>query len=210
MKHVIKKLLGYDDKFYDLLEASALEAQNSVQSLKNILQENDAAEILDEIVQARRQNKRIVEEVMEQLCKTFVTPLEREDIETLSVALYKVPKTIEKFSEKYLICRHFLLDINFFQQVDILSRAMSTIALMIKMLRERPSLHKIQKANHALHDMENEADKLLFTLIKDLYSGKYEPLKVVVIMDLYETLEQAIDRCRDASNVIFQVVLKYS
>jgi len=58
--------------------------------------------------------------------------------------------------------------------------------------------------------MEGEADKLMFALIKDLYGGKHDPLKVIAIMDLYETLEKIIDRCRDAGNVIFQVVLKYS
>ena len=84
------------------------------------------------------------------------------------------------------------------------------VTQMTRALRRRPSLQSVKEQNHQLHHMEGEADKLMFSLIKDLYSGKYEPLKVVVIMDLYETLEKIIDRCRDAGNVIFQVVLKYS
>lgn len=206
----LRKFLGHDDKFFDLLESSAKEAQNSVQLLVNMLQTQSSGQTLDEFAKTRRKDKHITEEITEQLCKTFVTPLERDDIEALSVALYKIPKTIEKFSEKYFISHHLLADVDFSRQVTILSQATATVTCMIRTLRHRPSLRSVKEQNDRLHDMEGEADKLMFELTKDLYSGKYEPLKVVVIMDLYETLEKIIDRCRDAGNVIFQVVLKYS
>lgn len=206
----LRKLLGYDDKFFDLLEASAHEAQTSVQLLVAMLRQPENKHILDEFAKTRRKDKHITEEITEQLCKTFVTPLERDDIEALSVALYKIPKTIEKFSEKHLICRHVLADIDFSGQVNILAQATDMVAQMTRSLRQRPSLQAVQQQNHELHHMEGEADKLMYALIKDLYSGMHEPLKVVVIMDLYETLEKIIDRCRDAGNIIFQVVLKYS
>ena len=61
-----------------------------------------------------------------------------------------------------------------------------------------------------MHYLEGEADKQMIENVRDLYSGRHEPLKVIIAMDLYETLEKIIDRCRDAGNVIFQVVLKYS
>jgi uncharacterized protein len=47
-------------------------------------------------------------------------------------------------------------------------------------------------------------------MVKDLYSGRHDPLRVIIAVDLFDILERAIDRCRDAGNVIFQVVLKYS
>ena len=50
----------------------------------------------------------------------------------------------------------------------------------------------------------------MFDLLNDLYSGKYEPLQMIVMRDLVELLEKVIDRCRDAGNVIFQIVLKNS
>ena len=43
-----------------------------------------------------------------------------------------------------------------------------------------------------------------------IYSGKYQPLEMIVMRDLFELLEKAIDRCRDAGNVVFQIVLKNS
>jgi uncharacterized protein Yka (UPF0111/DUF47 family) len=206
----LKKLLGHDDKFFDLLEASAVEAQSSVQLLVDLLKKSDSIPTIDELVRTRRKDKRITEEITEQLCKTFVTPLEREDIEELSIALYKIPKTVEKFSEKFLLCHPHIKNVDFSPQLSILQQTTDTVTQMVKKLRARAHLEIMKEHNDKMHYLEGEADKLMLELIKELYSGRHEPLKVIIILDLYETLEKVIDRCRDAGNVLFQIVLKYS
>jgi hypothetical protein len=165
---------------------------------------------MDAFVQTRRKDKRITEQITEELCKTFVTPLEREDIEALSFALYKIPKMAEKFSEKFILCRDALGPVNFARQVTLLEQAAETIVLMVRQLRERKHLDAVKDQNTRMHYLEGEADKQMIENVRDLYSGRHEPLKVIIAMDLYETLEKIIDRCRDAGNVIFQIVLKYS
>lgn len=206
----LRKLLGYDDRFYDLLESSALEAQSSVRLLVDILNGKDGPATLDDIVQNRRKDKRITEDITEQLCRTFVTPLDREDIESLSTALYKIPKTVEKFSEIFLLCRENIAGVDFARQAVILQQAIDVVAEMVKLLRRRANLETMKEHNSRLHYLEGEADKLMMELIKGLYRGRHDPLRVIVVMDLYEILERIIDRCRDAGNVVFQVVLKYS
>jgi len=205
-----RKLLGYDDKFFDLLEASAAQAQSSVALLVDLIGRSDKAPNLDAFIQSRRNEKRINEEITEQLCKTFVTPLEREDIESLSTALYRIPKTIEKFSQKYIVCLAQVRDVDFSGQVQLLAQAVTTVTEMVKTLRRRAGLEQVKAQNNRLHQLEGEADKLILELFKVLYSGRHDHLRVIVSMDLYETLEEIIDRCRDAGNVIFQIVLKYS
>lgn len=205
-----KKIVGHDEKFFDLLEASAHEAQSSVSLLVKMLQSTSDVEALEEMARTRRKDKRITEEITEQLCKTFVTPLDREDIEALSTALYKIPKTVEKFGEKYLVCRQYLEDASFARQTEILEQTTATVAKMVTHLRKRTHLEQVKKENDHLHYLEGEADKLILQLTHDLYSGKHDPLKVFIHMDLYNILEKVIDRCRDAGNVIFQIVLKYS
>jgi len=77
----LKKLLGKEEKFYDLLEASADEAKASTVLLAKILaQDGVGATSIHEIIQSRRKDKRITQQITEELCKTFVTPLERDDI----------------------------------------------------------------------------------------------------------------------------------
>lgn len=210
MISAIRRLLGYDDVFFNLLEASADEAKASVQLLVGMLKKSEGVMSLSDFIQTRRKDKRITEEITEQLCKTFVTPLEREDIEALSTALYRIPKTVEKFSEKYILCKPEFRDVDFLKQVSILEQATETVAQMVKTLRKRAHLEQVKEYNTRLHYLEGEADKLMLELIQDLYSGKYDPLKVIIILDLYETVEKIIDRCRDVGNIVFQVVLKYS
>jgi hypothetical protein len=202
--------LGYDDKFFELLESSAVEAQSSVQLLVAMLKTPDQVPTLDEFIQTRRKDKRITEQITEQLCRTFVTPLDREDIEQLSFALYKIPKTAEKFGEKFVLCHELLASKDFTRQIQLLEEAAATVTRMVRKLRERSDLEKMKVQNDRLHYLEGEADKLMLDQIKELYSGKHDPLRVIVSLDLYEILEGIIDRCRDAGNVIFQIVLKNS
>lgn len=207
---VLIRFFKKDDKFYDLLEASAAEAACSVQLLIQMLKNPNNMPTLDEFIQTRRKDKRITEEITEQLCKTFVTPLEREDIESLSIVLSKIPKTVKKFSEKFLLCREHIQSIDFNPQIDILEQTIEVVLNMVLMLRKKAHLEQMQEQNMKLHELEGEADKVMLGLIRDMYSGKYEPLRVIIMMDLYQLLEKIIDRCRDAGNVIFQVVLKCS
>src|SRR3977135_3683236 len=102
----IRKFFGHDEKFYDLLEASAQQADSSVHHLVAPLgtrEHNVSPQSLDEFVHSRRKDKQITQELTEQLCKTFITPLEREDIQALAAALYKIPKTVEKSGERNVI-----------------------------------------------------------------------------------------------------------
>jgi hypothetical protein len=64
--------------------------------------------------------------------------------------------------------------------------------------------------NTKLQYLEGEADGLMIDLLKDLYSGRYDALKAMVIRDLFELMEKVIDRCRDAGNVVMHIVLKNS
>ena len=61
-----------------------------------------------------------------------------------------------------------------------------------------------------LQTIEGDADKLELELLRDLFHGDYDTKQIIFLRDLYELLEKVIDRCRDAGNIILQVVLKYS
>ncbi len=205
----LQTFFGKGDKFFDLLEASAEEARASVQALMRIVK-NGAPTSLDDFVLARRKDKRITEKISEELVSTFVTGLEREDIEALSIALYKIPKTVEKFAERFLICSKEVQGADFTQQAAMLERASDTVVNMVKMLRKMPTLEQMKELNDRLQLIEGEADKLMLELLRDLYSGRHQALRVVFLKDLYELLEKVVDRCRDAGNVVSHIVLKNS
>lgn len=206
----LQRLLGKEDKFFDLLEASAQQAQASVQALIQFTKSANQSATLDAFIQSRRKDKRITAEISEALCTTFVTALEREDIEALSNALYKIPKTVEKIGERILIAAPHLEGEDFSKHTPLMQQATKTVVAMIKGLRRGMSLEQVRDQNDLLQRIEGEADKLILDLYKDLYGGKHDPLKVIILKDLYELLEKVVDRCRDAGNVISHIVLKNS
>lgn len=206
----LQKLFGKDDKFFELLELSAEECRASVQALKRIVSQTSTPLTLDEFAASRRKDKQITAQITELLCRVSVTALEREDIESLSNALYKIPKTVEKFAERYIISAADLQDVDFKPQVGLLEEAVEIIVQMLKELRDQFHVEKISGQNASLQRVEGAADKLILDLLRDLYRRKQEPVKVVILKDLYELLEKVVDRCRDAGNIISQIVLKNS
>ncbi len=206
----VQKLLSKDEQFYELLEASASEARKSVQALNRILSAPKNVPKLEEFHQSKQAEKEITERISEALVSTFVTELEREDIEMLSAALYKIPKNVEKFAHRFIISSEMVKDTDFSRHIKLLEAATDQVLEMVKMVRRVPSIDKIKEMNSALQKVEGDADKLILDMYKDLYSGKHDPTKVLAMKDLYELLEKMIDRCRDAGNVVTHIVLKHA
>lgn len=206
----LQKLLGKEDKFFPLLEASAEEARASVQALVKLSKDLSNPVRADEFAYYRRMDKQITQEISEAVYTTFVTALEREDIEDLSNALYKIPKTVEKFGERILMAPEQVRGIDFSKQISLLERATDIVLEMVKALHDGMNLERIKELNDKLQFLEGEADKHMMILYKDLFGGQHGSLQVIVLKDLYELLEKIIDRCRDAGNVIAHIVLKNS
>lgn len=206
----LQKLLGKEDKFFTLLEASAEEARISVKALVKLSKDLEKPSGTEEFAYSRRKDKQITQEISTAVYTTFITALEREDIEELSNALYKIPKTVEKFTERALMAPQHVRGVDFSKQIGLLEQATDIVLALVKSLRDGMNLEKVKELNDKLQFLEGEADKHMMTLYKDLYCGKRDPVQVIVLKDLYELLEKIIDRCRDAGNVIAHIALKNS
>src|SRR5438094_3658888 len=178
----IQKLLGREGTFYDLLEASAQQADTSVHHLIGLLQkleQHDTLENLEQFAHSRREDKRITQELTEQLSKTFVTPLEREDIQELAAALYKIPKTVEKIGERILICPENLRGHSFQKQVELLDQAAETVLAMVKQLRKGIDARTAREMNAKLQAIEGDADQLELERLRDLFQGDYDSKSII-------------------------------
>jgi uncharacterized protein Yka (UPF0111/DUF47 family) len=192
------------------LEASAEEARTSVQALVKLSEEREKAVAADDLAYSRQKDKEITKEITAAVYTTFITAIEREDIGELSNALYKIPKTVQKFTERIVLAPQHVRGIDFSKQISLLERATELVHELVRCLRDSSNLEKVKDLNDKLQFLEGEADKLMLVLYKDLYSNRSDPIQVMVLKDLYELLEKIIDRCRDAGNVISHIVLKNS
>jgi len=206
----LQQALGKDDRFFKLMEGSAEEARASIQALARLIRRPEQENLLEAFAEIRRKDKLITQELSEHLCKTFVTPLEREDIESLSNSLYKIPKTVEKFGERLLLAPQFVKGWDCSKQIGMLEKAGDAIVHLVKELRQGVNVEKVKKQNDELQRIEGEADKIMVTSLHELYIGDHSAIRVVFLKDLYELLEKIFDRCRDAGNVVLHIVLKHS
>ena len=87
---------------------------------------------------------------------------------------------------------------------------MDTLLTMVQDLRHSPDLPRMKERNDKLQYFEGQADTHMVELLRSLYQADHDPVTVVALKDLYDLLEKVIDRCRDAGNVVVQIVLKNS
>jgi len=204
----LQKMLSKDDDFFELLEASAEEARRSVETLNRILATPDMLPSLPDFHHSKEANRKITRQINEALVSKFIVEIEREDVETLSAALYKISKTVEKFAERFIISSRVVRGTDFSRHIKLLEAATAEVVEMVKQLRKTVPLAKIKAMNSILQQVEGDADNLILAILEDLYSGRHEPTKVTAMKDLYELLEKVIDRCRDAGNVVTQIAIK--
>jgi uncharacterized protein Yka (UPF0111/DUF47 family) len=209
----LQRLIGKNEVFFDLLEGGAEEAKVSVDLFAKFLLQMDQGKQpagLDDFIQARRKEKRIRHLMIEALSKTFVTPLDREDIEALSVALYRIPKQVEKIVERLAIYPGRVPHEMFGRQSELMIQAAAAVVFMVKQLRHGTTIEAIREANDRLQYAEGEADKVMLDQLRELYNGPCAAKELVILQKLFEMVEQAVDRCRNAGNIVVQVVLKNS
>lgn len=206
----LQQLFSKGDRFHELLEQAAAQTHESVRLVNELIKSPRDTKKFDDLVLTRRKEKKISEQILEELVKTFVTGLEREDIEALARGLYKIPKTAEKLAERFMLAAPHLPGVDFSKQSEMMFKATDVVLDMIKQLRAMEDLERIKALNDKLQYIEGEADKYMMELLRDLYSGKYEAIRAIVIRDIYELIEKVVDRCRDIGNVMMQIMLKNS
>src|SRR5699024_5729306 len=138
------------------------------------------------------------------------TALDREDIEAMNSALYRIPKTVEKFAERYVLVAKRLGDVDFSQRTGILVNSAEVVAEMVLELRNGLHIEPMRNLRWRLQALEAEADKLLLEPYRGFYLDTDDPMRAILTKDLFEIIEKAIDMCRDVGNTIYSIVLKNS
>ncbi len=206
----LQTIFGKGDRFYGLLEQSAEAAHESTKALTALLGHQGKTGSLDAFSRTRSREKELAAQISHELVNTFVTAIEREDIEALGAALYKIPKTVEKFAERYALTLERVGTVDFAPRAAMLERAAGVVVRMVRELRRGMAIETYKGMYDELQAIESEADRLILDLYRELYKDEENPVRYLIRKDLFEILEKAIDRCRDAGNVVYHVVLKNS
>jgi len=147
----------------------------------------------------------VAHELFDRLNRTFVTPLEREDIHDLGSGLDDVIDAAEAIGSRIVLFRIQRPTPEVRQLAEILAKCGVQIEKAVEHLK---GFKEIMSFAIEVHRLENEADAVSRQAVADLFDGSHEVLDVMRWKELYGRLEGAADKCEDVANTIEAIVLK--
>jgi len=209
------RLFPKDEVFYALFEKQAEKLTEAAKLLNEILRNPQSLE------EASLKMKKIEEEadslghsVVDHLRKSFITPLDGEDIDILRQKLDDIMDFIERAVNRmviYQIPKPFPKEIS--EYIEILKEAIFEIEKGVKEIR---NVRKYQENLHqfcqTLNELENKGDEINRSALKNLMgrspASPEESLKIMKLKEIYETFESAIDSCEDVGNIFESILIK--
>jgi predicted phosphate transport protein (TIGR00153 family) len=152
----------------------------------------------------------ITHHCVEALHKTFITPIERDDIYRLISKMDDVMDYVEAAAERIALYKLTVMPGDLRDLADVLLRASKELEQALKLLRNLENAEAITKKCIDINRLENEADAILRAAVARLFDEEKDVLTVIKWKEIYENLENATDRCEDVANIIEGVVLEHA
>jgi len=208
---LVRFFLPRQGQFFNLLEGIAGKIEASATVFTELMNANSRAQI--EAVAARlkpieTEADELSHQLYGELDRTFVTPIDREDLAALAKALDDVVDGMEHTAAFAALYRLEQLTEPMRQLVRITAEAARELARAVCHLRKFGDAELIRGPTVAVHTLENEADAVYRRAIAELFSNGMAPSELVRQKDMLFSLEQGIDQCEDAMDVIRSVVVK--
>ena len=201
-----------ENRFFFMLHQSAMNIQNVARRLQDLMEnfENVEARVA-EIKELEEFGDQIIHDITQSLHRTFLTPIDREDILALAgrlddvidaideAAQYTLEYAIEEPTEHARDLAKIIVSCS-----DELERATALLGGGTSKLKE------ILPMSVEINRLENEADQVASRAMGGLFSDGFDVVHILKWRDIYEDLEEATDRAEDAANVLEGIVLKHS
>ncbi len=207
--NIFSKLLPPENKvFYDCFEDSAKNCNEMAKLFNEAVLNGITDELLVKAKTLKHRGSGLERETISKLNSTFVTPIDREDIQALAIMLNKITKKtaqafmnlnvyrIENFTEEML------------QQAKTLVNATEELKRSVGLLKTISKTKEITESRESMKEIETYGDNILYRAMDNLFSGKFEAIEVIKLRDIYKDLERAMDKCFSVSDAILTIALK--
>jgi predicted phosphate transport protein (TIGR00153 family) len=205
-------LMPRGDKFFDLFEVSSKNMVKAAQSLKELIYCWDCIDQkLEEMDKIEHQGDTITHEIMFQLNRSFITPFDREDIGLLAHSLDDVTDLIQATADTMVLYKVKEPGKRARELADILVQITTEVEnVMPSMRHHNADLEKILNSCVEINRLENVADKIYRTALKELFEDSTDIADIIKWREIYEHMESATDMCEDVANVLEGVALKHA
>ncbi len=210
---IFKYFLPKDRVFYTLFENMAdvvNKMANTLQELVNEADENKRAELSASIENLEHKNDDYTHSVFTELGRNFITPLDREDIHSLAIALDDIADYIYASAKKINFYKINPNDMGIHKLADMILQGSVEIKKAVHGLRDMKNLREMTEAIVKINSIENQADDIFDMSIDTLFNLENDFKEVIKKREIYQVLEIATDKCEDAANVIESIIIKYA
>jgi hypothetical protein len=200
---LVPKEQGYFRLFSEL--AANLDA--AAQLLVKFMNDCDRKSIAAAILEHEHVGDKIVHDIVRRLNKSFITPIDREDIYDLVATTDEVLDNIEAAADAMMLYRVGEPTVQARRQAEVIAKATPILRQCMDNL-EKPK--GLDERIIAINSLENDGDRILREAIAELFDGDMKCTDIIKWKDIYELLEAAIDECEHVANVIESIVLKHN
>lgn len=202
-----------DSVFYDMLINQAELACEAANAFKQMLGDMQNSSMYQkQIVSLEHNADEVTHLLANKADATFVTPLDKEDLQKLSSQLDDVMDHIESAASRLLLYRLQEVRADLVRHVDILCRAADATKVAVENLKDASHRAAMHDMIVAVHRIENEGDLAYRKSLSDLHFEVENPDPLIVMRwkEIYDRVEVAIDACEDVANSIESVLIKYA
>jgi predicted phosphate transport protein (TIGR00153 family) len=212
----ISNILGFlipkEKKFFPLFEQSTVYMHEAAVKLNQLVHEPDAvkrSELVREIREIENAADTVTHNLLLELGKTFITPFDREDIQTLTTALDDVIDHIQAAAKRIEIYKMQTFTPPIIKLTEVIVECSLVLKTAMPELRNLKNRKKLQEACIRLNDLENVADDVFEAALGELFEeGEYKPKEILKLKEVLAVLEEATDRAEHASYVIEAILIK--
>lgn len=201
------RIIPKEEKYFELFNQMASEITEGAKLLKRLFEDFDNyTQYADQIKQIEHKCDDITHDIVRRLNQTFITPIDREDIHSLSGKLDDIIDDIDYVARRTVLY-HIDSPTSYAAQLsEILVKLGGKIQSAVSQLGK--GYKGVLEDCIAIHDLENKGDAIHHAAVEELFRTEKDPIRLLKWKELYEKLERSIDRCEDAANVLEAIVLK--
>ena len=194
--------------FFDLFEQASQNVVEAGQGLKNLMMSfNEPQKQIQHIKDLEHKGDGLTHDIIFKLNKTFITPLDREDIHELASALDDILDEIDAVAELFLVFKIQRPTPTALRLSEILHESVLEVGKGIYLLRQKN--WDMKECGIRVNTLENEADRVLREAISKLFEEEDDPKTVMKWKEIYENFEKGTDSCEDVLNVLERIALKH-
>jgi uncharacterized protein len=200
-------LVPKEQGYFRLFAEQAANLDAAAQLLVRFMDENTSKSIAAAILEHEHVGDKILHDIVKRLNKSFITPIDREDIYSLVATMDEVLDNIEAAADSMILFRVGEPTPQARAQAAVIAKATPILRECMDNL-EKPK--GIDERIIAVNSLENDGDRIHRDAVASLFDGDMKCTDIIKWKDIYELLEAAIDECEHVANVIESIVLKHN